>query len=140
MNKSEIKPYIRQAQYHETDQMGIIHHSNYIKWMEEARIDFLGQIGVDYRALEKSGIISPIIEVKCQYKGMVRFGDRVSISIKIAKYTGVKLTLSYEISNAENGELCTLCETTSCFINSDGRPISLKRQSPKLHTLISNYI
>lgn len=137
MHQSEIKPYIRQAQYYETDQMGIIHHSNYIKWLEEARIDFLAQIGVSYRSLEEMGLVSPIVEVKCQYKGMVHFGESVSISVKITKYTGVKLVLSYEIRNAESGELCTLGETTSCFMNREGKVISLKQEFPALHTLIA---
>ena len=139
MNKSEIKPYVRKAQYHETDQMGIIHHSNYVKWMEEARIDFLNQIGVNYGYLEEMGLVSPIVEVKCQYKGMVRFGDSVSISINVQKYTGVKLVLSYNISNIASGELCTICETSSCFITRDGKLISLKREFPELHDLLSNY-
>ena len=139
MNKSEIKPYVRKAQYHETDQMGIIHHSNYVKWMEEARIDFLNQIGVNYGYLEEMGLVSPIVEVKCQYKGMVRFGDSVSISINVQKYTGVKLVLSYNISNIASGELCTICETSSCFMTRDGKLISLKREFPELHDLLSNY-
>ena len=139
MNKSEIKPYVRKAQYHETDQMGIIHHSNYVKWLEEARIDFLNQIGVNYGYLEEMGLVSPIVEVKCQYKGMVRFGDSVSISINVQKYTGVKLVLSYNISNIASGELCTICETSSCFMTRDGKLISLKREFPELHDLLSNY-
>ena len=139
MNKSEIKPYVRKAQYHETDQMGIIHHSNYVKWMEEARIDFLNQIGVNYGYLEEMGLVSPIVEVKCQYKGMVRFGDSVSISINVQKYTGVKLVLSYNISNIASGELCTICETSSCFMTREGKLISLKREFPELHDLLSNY-
>ncbi len=139
MNKSEIKPYVRKAQYHETDQMGIIHHSNYVKWLEEARIDFLNQIGVNYGYLEEMGLVSPIVEVKCQYKGMVRFGDSVSISINVQKYTGVKLVLSYNISNIASGELCTICETSSCFMTREGKLISLKREFPELHDLLSNY-
>ena len=51
--------YRRKAQYHETDQMGIIHHSNYVKWMEEARIDFMKEMGFGYGEVEKRGIVSP---------------------------------------------------------------------------------
>ena len=64
--------YTRRAQYHETDQMGIIHHSNYVKWMEETRIRFLEEMGVDYRKLEESGIISPVVGISVQYKKTVR--------------------------------------------------------------------
>ena len=71
--------YEHQAQYYETDQMGIIHHSNYIRWFESARIQYMQEIGVDYRDMEKEGIISPVLEVNCVYRSMVHFGDRVEI-------------------------------------------------------------
>ena len=54
-----MKPYEHKVQYYETDKMGIVHHSNYIRWMEEARIDFLDQIGWNYKVMEDNGIISP---------------------------------------------------------------------------------
>lgn len=44
-----IRPYLHNAKYYETDQMGIIHHSNYIRWFEEARIDYMNQIGLTYK-------------------------------------------------------------------------------------------
>ena len=50
-----MKKYIHKVNYYETDKMGITHHSNYIRWMEEARIDFLEQIGFSYDKLEKEG-------------------------------------------------------------------------------------
>ena len=55
-----IRPYEHHAKYYETDQMGIIHHSNYVKWMEEARLDLMDQIGLNYRQMEgnhKSGAV-----------------------------------------------------------------------------------
>ena len=63
-----MKAYKHTVQYYETDKMGITHHSNYVRWMEEARIDFLKQLGWDYARLEKEGIISPTVEVSCKYK------------------------------------------------------------------------
>ena len=55
--------YIHQAQYYETDQMGIIHHSNYIRWMEEARIAYMDELGFPYKKVEEAGIISPVLSV-----------------------------------------------------------------------------
>ena len=60
------RDYLRKVHYHETDKMGITHHTNYIKWMEEARIDFLDQIGWSYARLEREGILSPVIGVECR--------------------------------------------------------------------------
>ena len=63
-----MEPYVHKVQYYETDKMGIVHHSNYIRWMEEARIDFLERMGWPYDRLENEGIISPVIGVDCKYK------------------------------------------------------------------------
>lgn len=128
------------AQYYETDRMGIIHHSNFIRWMEEARIDFLRQQGIRYSDLEASGLISPIFEVRCQYKRMVRFEDTVSIVVSVTRYTGIKLVLSYRMTDEVTGELCAEGESTSCFMNADGKLISLKKEYPGLHTVFENLI
>ena len=122
--------YEHQAQYYETDQMGIIHHSNYIRWLESARIWYMQQIGVDYRDMEKAGIISPVLEVNCVYKSMVHFGDTVEILPKVEKYNGVKLELSYIIQDKETQEIRTYGSSKHCFLNREGRLLSLKKVSP----------
>lgn len=58
----KIRPYEHHAKYYETDQMGIIHHSNYVKWMEEARLDLMDQIGLNYKQMEEMEIISPFFQ------------------------------------------------------------------------------
>lgn len=123
-------PYEHQAQYYETDQMGIIHHSNYIRWMESARIWCMEQMGISYKKMEEDGVVSPVLEVSCQYKSMVHFGDTVLITPKIAFYNGVKLELSYEIADKVNGELRTIGNSKHCFLDRNGRPVSLKKSYP----------
>ena len=122
--------YEYQAQYYETDQMGIIHHSNYIRWFESARIWYMKQIGVDYRDMEKMGIISPVLEVHCVYKSMVHFGDIVEILPKVEKYNGIKLELSYIIQDKNTQEIRTCGNSVHCFLDRGGRPLSLKKASP----------
>ena len=80
--------YIRKVQYHETDRMGITHHSNYIKWMEEARIDFLDKVGYSYARLEAEGILSPVIGVECSYKHPTTFDDTVRIVVGVEAFKG----------------------------------------------------
>lgn len=130
-----MKPYEHKAQYYETDQMGIVHHSNYIRWFESARIDFMGQIGVSYRGMEEEGIISPVLAVSCEYKSMVHFDDVVLITPKIEAYNGVKLCISYIIKDKETGEVRTSGESKHCFLNREGRPVSLKKEAPHFHQL-----
>ena len=75
----EIRPYEHRVQYYETDQMKVVHHSNYIRWFEEARIDFFEQIGLGYKECEEKGIMSPVTSVSARYKTPVKFYDTVVV-------------------------------------------------------------
>lgn len=127
--------YIRKAQYHETDKMGIIHHSNYIKWMEEARVDFLDSIGFGFKEIENRGVVSPVTDISVSYKNSVRFDDVVEINVFVQKYSGVILEIGYEFINKCDGKVCTTATSKHCFIL-DNKIISLKRKIPELDKLI----
>ncbi len=130
-----IRPYEHNAKYYETDQMGIIHHSNYIRWMEEARLDLMEQIGLSYKQMEEMEIISPVLTISCEYHSMVHFADTVIIEPKIVKYNGIKLELEYRITDKVTGELRATGKSSHCFLNRcSGQPISLKRTYPELDT------
>ena len=96
----KLLPYEHNAKYYETDQMGIVHHSNYIRWMEEARMDMMKQLGIPYRKMEEEGIISPVVSVSCEYRSMTHFSDTVLIETKITKYNGIRLDLEYKITDS----------------------------------------
>ncbi|MBQ2678687.1 MAG: acyl-CoA thioesterase [Firmicutes bacterium] len=117
--------------------MGITHHSNYIRWMEEARVDFLKNIGWDYSKLEEMGIMSPVIAVSCKYKISTTFEEMISIEINVAEYNGAKLTLKYIMTNPEGK---TVCEAVSehCFVNSSGKLIRMKKEYPDFHNLLTS--
>ncbi len=130
--KNHIAPYIHHAKYYETDQMGIIHHSNYIRWMEEARMDAMSQFGISHSNMEKNGIISPVVSVSCEYKSMVHFDDIVQIQVNVTKYNGVRLDLAYKITDNRTGELRTKGTSTHCFLDKAGHVISLKHDYPEI--------
>ena len=125
-----LKDYEHNAKYYETDQMGCVHHSNYIRWLEEARMDLMEQMGCGYRAMEEAGVYSPVLEVSCRYKTMVRFGDTVRIHAWIKEYNGIRMTIGYRMYDTATGELRTEGESAHCFLAKDGRPVSLKRSYP----------
>lgn len=125
--------YIHQAQYYETDQMGIIHHSNYIRWMEEARIAYMDEMGFPYRAVEEAGIVSPVLEVQCTYKSMTHFGDRVRIEVKLRSFTGVKYEIGYVMRDEATGEVRATGTTRHCYLGKDGFPVRLKKVLPELY-------
>lgn len=126
--------YIRKAHYHETDQMGIIHHSNYIRWFEEARIQMMDQIGIPYRVMEEEGIISPVLGIACEYKNMVEFDQEVHIHVTVKEYNGVKLVIGYEVKDPEGKITYTTGESKHCFLNEKKRIVSLKKVAPHMHT------
>lgn len=76
--------YYRKAQYHETDQMGIIHHSNYVKWMEEARIGYMSRMGFSYKKVEELGVISPVVKfqlhIESRFSSMMKSGSALALS------------------------------------------------------------
>ena len=80
-----IKPYLHKVNYYETDKMGITHHSNYIRYMEEARVDFLDQLGWSFIKLEKEGMASPVMSVEGVYKKSTTFPDTIEIMVGIEK-------------------------------------------------------
>ena len=130
----KIRPYEHHAKYYETDQMGIIHHSKYVKWMEEARLDLMDQIGLNYKQMEEMEIISPVLSISVDYHSMVRFDDTVIIQTKLVKYNGIKMEVEYVMTDKATGELRTTARSSHCFLNRSGKPISLKRSYPEIDT------
>lgn len=128
--------YIRKVHYHETDKMGITHHANYIKWMEEARIHFLDQIGWPYARMEEDGILSPVIGVQCQYRSPTTFDDTVKITVTVEEFRGVRLVIGYTMVNAGTDATVLTGRTTHCFTTPAGKPIVLKKQFPQLDQLL----
>ncbi len=125
--------YIHQAQYYETDQMGIIHHSNYIRWMEEARIAYMDAMGFPYLQVEEAGIISPVLEVQCSYRSMTHFGDRVRIEVKLSSFKGVKYSISYVMRDEKTQEVRAEASSSHCFLSREGKPVNIKKALPDLY-------
>ncbi|TCL54850.1 acyl-CoA thioester hydrolase [Kineothrix alysoides] len=135
-----IKPYSRKAHYYETDQMGIIHHANYIHWLEEARVDFMEQIGFGYDRAVSSGIDFALLGVSCEYKSMVRFNDIVEIRVSFASLTPVQMTVRYQITDVESGKLRAVGESRHCYFDSNKkRLVSLKKVLPELYDLFASF-
>ncbi len=121
--------YQHKVQYYETDKMLVTHHSNYIRWMEEARVDYLEKIDWPYTRLEEEGIISPVISVDAKYKKSTTFNDLVNIDVKIQEFKGVKLKLVYTMTN-QNGEAVCEGHSEHCFLTREGRPMMIRDTYP----------
>lgn len=133
-----MNSYKHKVQYYETDQMGIVHHSNYIRWFEEARIDMMDQMGLSYAQMEKMGIVSPVLGVEADYLRMIHFGGTVTIETAIKEYNGIKLEISYRVIDDKTEMVHCRGLTRHCFLNQKGRPISLKKDFKEIHEMFMN--
>ena len=131
-----IESYIHRVHYYETDKMAVVHHSNYIRWMEEARVAYLDQIGAGFAGLEARGVISPVIGVECRYLRPCRFDDRVRIDVKVTEFRGVRLRVAYEMFNETSGELCCTGSSEHCFLDGSGSLIALKKLCPDIDAIL----
>lgn len=121
----------RKINYYETDRMGIVHHSNYIRYLEEARCEYLKKIGFPYGELEQKGIMIPVLGVNCIYKHAVTFEDIIKIKVFIKEFSGVKFVVGYDVTNSENGQTVIQAQTQHCFTNRELKPIALKKYYPE---------
>lgn len=112
--KSELELDIR---YYETDQMGIVHHSNYIRFFECGRSDMMKKAGLPIEVIEAEGVMLPIVAVECRYRLPAKMGDRIRIVSMIDKVPMAKLVVKSDIYN-QHGELLCNGAVTLGFIDS----------------------
>ena len=132
--------YERKINYYETDRMGVVHHSNYIRYLEEARVEWLEALNMPFDLLEKNKITIPVLGVNCTYKHHVTFGDTILIKTYTKEYTGVRMTIGYEITDKKNENIVLTGETKHCFTDSNLKPINLKKHNPEFHEKFLNLL
>ena len=132
----EIKPYSRKVYYYETDRMGIVHHSNYIRWFEEARDDFMRQLGIPYSSLEEKGIIIPVLSVSAKYRKHLTYEDDFTLKLHYKKFTGIKIFFEYEVFD-KDGNLCVEGESSHCMLDSELKPFRFKREYPDIYKIFA---
>lgn len=125
--------YERKVAYYETDMMGIVHHSNYIKWFEEARCQHLDENGMPYKFLEDNGIMIPVLGVHCEYKTPAIYGDVVEITMMYKDFSGVRMTVVYTVTNKKTGDLIATGETKHCFTDKNMKPTPLKKANSEIY-------
>ena len=106
--------------YRDTDQMGIVHHSNYLGYYEAARSDMLRALGMSFAEVEKRGIMMPVLEVRSRYLRPARYDELLTVRITLREMPAARITFDYEIFN-ERAELLNTGTTVLGFIRSDTR-------------------
>ncbi len=121
------------VQYYETDKMGITHHSNYVRWMEEGRTAFFESIGYPYDEFEKLGMFSPVIGINCEYRDTTTYCDEVEIDVSILSYNGIRMKMAYLMKNSSTGKTVFIATSDHCFIKQEGGIVRMNRSYPLLH-------
>ena len=108
------------VRYYETDQMGIVHHSNYIRYFECGRMAMLEEVGLPMHKIEEAGVMMPITAVECKYRIPARLGDKLRVVTMINEMPRARLTVNTEIYN-QNDQLLSTGSVTMGFIDATTR-------------------
>ena len=135
--KRIIQPYQHIVRYYECDRMGITHHSNYVRFMEEARVDWMDQLGYGFDRMEAEGVVSPVMNISCQYKHPTTFKDLITITLTVTEIRGLKISFGYEMRC--DGQVVCTAASTHCFLEK-GKPVYLRQRFPELYQIIMELI
>ena len=131
--------YTRPVYYYETDKMGVVHHSNYIRWLEEARDFYFDESDLAYVVTESYGVMCPVTDIELKFKHFARYGDRFTVRLKMTKYTVVRFRMAYTVVS-QDGKTLLEGETGHAFINQELKPVSLSRAIPERHELMKRLL
>lgn len=120
------------ARYAETDQMGIVHHSNYPVWFEAGRTDFLKKAGMANSEIETRGILLPLSHMECTFKNPAKYEDEIVVKTKIRKMTCVRIEFTYEVVNSEDGGLLATGATSHAWTDKHLKPLNIEKKLPEL--------
>nr|WP_260507628.1 thioesterase family protein [Brevibacillus agri] len=121
------------VRYGETDQMGVVYHTNYLNWFEVGRTELIRNAGLTYRELEERGVLLPVTDASLSYKKPARYDDVVEIQTRVKELSAVRLAFAYDIIRVSDQELLVSGETMHVFTNAELKPIRLSRTEPEVY-------
>lgn len=122
---SDQKPFIGEVTFHvryaETDAMGIVHHGSYIIYFEEGRSNYIRQRGSSYAEFERTGYYLTVSEVNVRYLRPARYDQRLTVRCRVSEAKSRQITFSYEVVDAENGDVFATGSSKHICITQDGQ-------------------
>lgn len=117
------------VRYAETDQMGVVYHTNYLVWCEIGRTELIRALtGVSYAKLEEQGILLAVADLSIRYHGAARYDNLIRVRTTLSDARSRSVTFEYLITNAENSERLASAKTVLISIDAAGRPIIMPEQ------------
>ncbi len=108
------------VRYGETDQMGVVHHANYLLYLEEARTEYMAELGCPYHALEASGVGLPVRRFELRFRAPAHYGDELAVGVRISRLRAASLTFEYEIHRPLDGKHLSSATLELACIDLDG--------------------
>lgn len=129
--------YLHTVQYYECDPMAVMHHSNYVRVMEESRVDWMETMGFGYARMEAEGVVSPVTAISVDYKHPSHFSETIAVAIHVLELGTVRLRIGYEMKVGDR--LVATATSTHCFVE-NGRPVALERRFPEFYESLKTYL
>jgi acyl-CoA thioester hydrolase len=108
------------VRFNDCDPLGIVWHGNYITYLEDARAAFGEKYGISYLDIYDKGFIVPIVNVNCDYKTSLKFGDKAIVEINHIYSPASKLIFEYKIKRASDKKIAVEAKSTQVFLDNDG--------------------
>jgi len=117
------------VRYAETDQMGVVYHSNFFIWFEVGRVELLRQLGFSYREMEmQDGCHIAVIDARCRFKAPARYDDEVIVRTRLENMRESLIRFGYELFRAEDGTLLAEGDTTHIVVDREMRKTPLPQK------------
>jgi acyl-CoA thioester hydrolase len=116
---------MRRVIYADTDKMGVVYHSNYLRWFEMGRTEMLRELGIPYTEIEAAGYNLPASEVFCRYLTPARYDDLLCIKTCVDEIRNASVRFGYRISDEKSGDIVVTGYTLHACVDDTGKIVRL---------------
>ena len=132
----KVNETVLKVRYVETDQMGIVHHSNYFPWFEVGRTEFIKALGMSYSDIESRGVSLPLVECGCRFKIPAKYEDEIIVKTFIEQLESIKIRFRYDIIRQSDSKLLAEGFTFHAFVDKKFKPINIKKRNQGIWDLM----
>lgn len=130
--------------YQDTDQMGVVHHANYVGWLEIGRTEMMRNAGIAYSDMEELGLLLPVVNIDIQYRRPARYDELISIFTNILSFSAVRLEFEYEVRLVKEeiettepyGKLLSRGRTKHMWVDREWKPTRIDQVAPEVYALL----
>lgn len=128
------------VRYAETDRMGIAHHSHYAVWLEQARTDYIKELGMTYSQMEEMGILVPLVELQCRFRQPVQYEDLLEVEAVLTAVSRAKLEFGYLLRRKGDPAILSTGRTVHGIVGRDLRPLNLQKAFPQIYSMLTQAV